>query len=140
MTNGASSEFLGVGWAFPVQLVTDVGRGTRVATAAYEQRVRDSIWIVLGTARGERRMRPDFGCGIHDLVFGVGDARTTAAVGDAVREALLLWEPRIDLLNVQVASKPGDSTTLLIGIEYRVRATNNVFNVVYPFYLERSNV
>jgi uncharacterized protein len=139
MSEGASSEFLGVGWAFPVQLTSDE-HGTRVAAAAYEQRVRDSIWIVLATARGERRMRPDFGCGIHDLVFGAGDPRAVAAVGDAVREALLRWEPRIDLLDVRVAPRPGDPATLLIGIEYRVRATNNLFNVVYPFYLERSSV
>ena len=144
MTIEERSEFLGVGWSLPVGLRRatrrregqDVAYDT-IAEAAYEERVRQSIWIVLGTARGERVMRPDFGCGIHDLVFSVGDAATIARVGDEVRQALLLWEPRIDLLDVTVAADPAQPTTLLIGIEYRVRATNNFFNSVYPFYLER---
>ena len=127
-----AKPFLGVGWAFPVD-ATDDGA---IRLAAYEESVRQAIWIVLGTAKGERVMRPDFGCGIYDLVFEVNSASTAGRVAQEVQDALLYFEPRIDLLNVQVQT--GDSAeVLMISIEYQVRATNNIFNLVYPFYLER---
>jgi phage baseplate assembly protein W len=129
--------FLGRGWAFPVELSLTADGRTRVAEAAHEELVQQAIWIILATAPGERPMRPDFGCGIHDLVFSVDTAATRSAVADAVRDALLRWEPRIDLRDVAVRSRPGAPATLLIEIEYRVRSTNNLFNVVYPFYAER---
>jgi phage baseplate assembly protein W len=136
MTPGADKrEFLGSGWSFPVALERPSGE---VVAAAYEERVRQSIWIVLGTARGERAMRPDFGCGLNDLVFSVDTPSARASIADAVREALLRWEPRIDLIDVRVADSAGERATLTISIEYRVRSTNNMFNVVYPFYLERT--
>jgi phage baseplate assembly protein W len=127
------AEFLGVGWKFPVD-VTD----GRIDRAYYDDSVRDAIWLILGTAKGERVMRPDFGCGIHDLVFSVNNATTAGLVEHEVRQALILWEPRIELLDVEVTPNPAEAYTLLIRIEYCVRTTNNVFNLVYPFYLERS--
>jgi uncharacterized protein len=135
--SGERREFLGSGWSFPVEIAVTPEGGGRIVPAAYEERVRQAIWLILGTARGERITRPDFGCGIHDLVFSVDIAATRAAITDAVREALVRWEPRIDLLDVDVRSDPGDATGLLIGIHYRVRSTNNMFNLVYPFYLDR---
>jgi phage baseplate assembly protein W len=128
-----AKTFLGVGLAFPFQFD---GSGA-ITTAKFEESVRQSIWIILGTSKGERVMRPDFGCGIYDLVFEVNSASTSGRVAQAVREALVLQEPRIDVRNVEVEAQ-GDGATLLIHIEYQVRATNNVFNLVYPFYLERS--
>ena|SRR5437899_2705760 len=125
--------FLGVGWSFPV----DVDSSGAIQVAAYEESVRQAIWIILGTSKGERVMRPDFGCGIYDLVFEVNSASTAGKVAQEVRDSLLVLEPRIDVLNVQVEAQD-DGTTLLINIDYQVRATNNVFNLVYPFYLERS--
>lgn len=137
-----SGEFLGSGWAFPVSLerVSDPGGGTHVEIrmASLEESVHQSIWLILGTARGERVMRPSFGCGIHDLVFSVDNAATRSLVAREVREALVLWEPRIDLLDVRVEPRPDQPNTLPVSIEYRVRTTNNVFNLVYPFYLDRS--
>lgn len=127
------SEFLGMGWQFPVA-PDETGQ---IATARYEESIRQAIWIILGTARGERIMRPDFGCGVHDLVFAVNSAGTAGRVASEVRQALLQWEPRIDVLEVQAGAKPDEPHALLISIEYRVRTTNNVFNLVYPFYLER---
>jgi phage baseplate assembly protein W len=99
--------------------------------------VRQSILIILGTAKGERVMRPDFGCGIHDLVFDTVSSRTLGRVQQTVNEALLRLEPRIDVTKVEV--ERGDRNVLLIGIEYEVRATNNAFNLVYPFYLQQGN-
>jgi uncharacterized protein len=125
--------FLGVGWSFPVKPAASGA----LTLARFEDSVHESIGIILGTAKGERVMRPDFGCGIYDLVFEVNSASTAGRVAQAVREALLLFEPRIDVRDVQV--RPEDNgEVLLIAIEYAVRATNNVFNLVYPFYLERS--
>jgi phage baseplate assembly protein W len=128
-----TKTFLGVGLGFPFQFD---GSGA-IATAQYEESVRQSIWIILGTSKGERVMRPDFGCDIYDLVFEVNSASTSGKVAQSVREALVVQEPRIDIRDVQVEAH-GDGETLLIHIEYQVRATNNVFNLVYPFYLERS--
>jgi len=128
-----SKPFLGVGWAFPLA----VNNNGEIQLAEYEENVRQSIWLVLGTAKGERVMRPDFGCGIYDLVFEVNSPSTAGRVAQEVQDALLYFEPRIDLLDVQV-NTAGAGEVLLISIEYQVRATNNVFNLVYPFYLERN--
>jgi uncharacterized protein len=126
-----STSFLGLGWSFPVSL-----DGGHIAAAGSEESIRQAIWIILATARGERKMRPDFGCGIHDLVFAPNSADTAGRVATDVRESLVLWEPRIDLDNVEVTDDPAEPGRLLIQIEYRVRSTNNRFNLVYPFYLE----
>src|ERR1035441_4385378 len=120
-----AKAFLGVGWSFPVAL----NDGGAIQTAQYEESVRQAIWIVLGTSKGERVMRPDFGCGIYDLVFEVNSASTAGSIAHEVREALLTYEPRIDVRDVQVQSQ-SDGQTLLIDIDYEVRATNNVFNLV----------
>jgi uncharacterized protein len=124
-------EFLGTGWGFPVKTDNE----GKFDIAQYEESVRQSIWIILGTAKGERVMRPDFGCGIYDLVFEVNDDTTAGRITEAVREALLAFEPRIDLQDVQVRPDH-QSEVMLISIDYEVRSTNNAFNLVYPFYLE----
>lgn len=127
-----TKPFLGIGVGFPISLDTQGD----FQLAEYEQSVRQSILIILGTARGERIMRPDFGCGIYDLVFEPNSAATAARVSEAVQEALLRFEPRIDVVDVRVQSPIPEQ--MLVNIDYRVRATNNVFNLVYPFYLEGS--
>jgi uncharacterized protein len=131
--------FLGVGWGFPVNVATESKNQGEIQLASYEESVRQAIWLILGTAKGERVMRPDFGCGIYDLVFELNSATTAGKIAEEVRDALLFHEPRIDVRNVQVDSRD-DGETLLISIDYEVRATNNVFNLVYPFYLERSTI
>lgn len=123
--------FLGSGWRMPVGL-----DGEQIAMAHHEESIRQAIWMILGTAKGERMMRPDFGCGIHDLIFGVNSAETAGRVESEVREALIRWEPRLALLEVRATPDPGQPNLLLIAIEYRVRANNSRFNLVYPFYLE----
>jgi Bacteriophage baseplate protein W len=126
-----SAAFLGVGWKLPVTL-----EGGAIAVASHEESIREAIWIILATARGERRMRPDFGCGIHDLLFAVNSGETAGRVATEVRQALVLWEPRIDVLDVSADSDENEPSRLLIQISYQVRSTNNRFNLVYPFYLE----
>jgi phage baseplate assembly protein W len=127
-----AEEFLGTGWAFPLQ-VNALGQ---VGMSRYEQDIKEAIWIILGTRKGERVMRPDFGCGIHDFVFAVMNTSTLTLVETSVREALTLWEPRIDLTGVNVSNEKIQEGKLVIDIEYRVRTTNNRFNLVYPFYLK----
>lgn len=131
MSDALSKTFLGVGIAFPLNADADGA----LQRAAYEHSVRQSIQIILGTAKGERLMRPDFGCGIHELVFDSLTAATSGRVTAAVRDALLRFETRIDVRDVRVSSA-GSGEVLLISIDYEVRATNNVFNLVYPFYLD----
>lgn len=125
-------DFLGVGWTLPVQLDSQ----QQIAIAKYEQAVRQSIWAILSTARGERLMRPDFGCRIHDRVFDPNTAGTVGQIVSDVGGALVTWEPRIDVLNIEVIEAPGQPNLLHISINYRVRTTNNAFNLVYPFYLQ----
>jgi phage baseplate assembly protein W len=122
--------FLGIGWAFPPSL----DPSGEMATAAYEEDVRQAILIILGTAPGERVMRPDFGAGLNALVFEPLNARTLALVKHRVDEALTLWEPRIDNVAVEIRTEPPRGR-LLIDIRYRVRLTNIFYNLVYPFYL-----
>lgn len=126
------STFLGVGWRFP----PDLDPGGQVAVSPYEEAVAQSVWLILGTAPGERVMRPDFGCGIHALVFAPNSAGTAGQAANLVREALIRWEPRIDVLEVDARADADTPNLLLVEIAYRVRSTNNRFNLVYPFYLE----
>jgi len=123
-------EFLGVGWAFPA---TTVPPGD-VAMAEYDEDVRQAVKIILGTAPGERAMRPDFGAGLPALVFEPMSATTLELARHRVEEALVLWEPRIDSIEVGVTAD-GTVGRLNIEVHYRVRATNTFYNLVYPFYL-----
>jgi phage baseplate assembly protein W len=136
-----SEAFLGVGWAFPVATEPpapeqrDDPPPRPVELAREEQSIRESIELILGTTRGERLMRPDFGCGLAHLVFEPNDTMTAARASAEVRESLIDWEPRIDVLGVRVGPDPNEDEKLLISLDYQVRRTNNVFNLVYPFYL-----
>ena len=129
----AGPDLIGRGWAFPIKLVPDRLR----PFLGGDEKIRQSIWIILTTAPGERQMLPEFGCGIHDLVFQPNTAALRGAVQARVRDALLRWEPRIDVLDVRVDTPPADERNrLLIRIDYRVRADNALFNLVFPFFLE----
>lgn len=133
-----TARMLGTGWDF-LRLVgppPEDAPPARPETVSDDESVRQSIWIILGTAPGERVMRPEFGCAIHDLVFAVSGATTAGRAVRAVREALVRWEPRIQVIDVRAGAAPGDPATLLVEVDYRVRTTNNQFNLVYPFYLE----
>jgi phage baseplate assembly protein W len=123
--------FLGVGWRFPLQVTPTGG----LATSSLEQKIEESIYLILSTGKRERLMLPDFGCGIHDLVFAPDDAGTVAEVTATVRESLVRHEPRIDVLTVDVSPAPGEPNLLLIRVDYRVRANNARANLVYPFYI-----
>jgi uncharacterized protein len=125
--------FLGRGWSFPVRVHEKEGT---IRLSEYEQDIRESIWIILSTSKGERVMRQEFGCGIHDLVFEVINTTTLSAIEDGVREALATFESRIDVVAVKASSNGGLDGQLRISIDYMVRGTNNLLNFVYPFYIQ----
>lgn len=125
-------EFLGAGWKFPAR----VDSAGRISLSQYEEDIKEAIWIILSTAKGERVMRPEFGCGAHDLVFEPINAAMIRQVQTSVYEALITFEPRIEVLSVEVSDEEATLGRLLISIDYRVRSTNTVFNLVYPFYLK----
>jgi phage baseplate assembly protein W len=128
-------KFLGVGWRFPVRTTPAGG----FSYSSGEQGVEEAIWILLGTARGERQMLPRFGCGIQDLVFAPNDAATRGSVAYLVKDALNEWEPRIDVLDVEVTAPKGQPNTMLIRVDYRIRSNNSFGNLVYPFYLNEDS-
>ncbi len=124
-------DFLGKGWKFPVSI-----KNEKIALAEGEDSIKESIMIILGTAKGERVMRPDFGCGIQELVFAPNNTSTATLISVYIKEALLKWEPRIEVLNVSAVPDKEEGNRLDINIKYRIRTTNTRRNIVYPFYLE----
>lgn len=128
-------EYLGIGWKFPLQVTPD----GKIAQAKYEQRIEESIYLILSTSRGERVMLPHFGCGIHNLVFAPNNPGTLAQIVQNVRKSLVANEPRIDVVDVTAESAPESQNLLLIRISYRIRANNAIGNLVYPFYIGESS-
>jgi uncharacterized protein len=129
--------FLGRGWAWPPRLDPLSGQA---ALAEYEDDIRQAIRIIIETVPGERVMRPDFGCGIHELVFESVDSATLQRVRSVVQDALVRYEARIDVLGVEASRDESVDGLLLIELEYRVRRTNQIGNLVYPFYFSEGGV
>jgi len=137
LDNNEQKDWLGRGWAYPVLIDARTGD---VAMAQYEDDIRQSILIILGTARGERVMRPAFGCGIHDLVFDSLDTALVTRIEVTVRESLLRYEARVEVLNVSVDTRDFFQGKLVVQLEYRVRRTNRRDNLVYPFYFREGGL
>lgn len=127
-----NKDFLGVGLGFPLRI-----ENGKIAWSEYENSIKESIMIILSTAKGERIMRPDFGCGIQELVFATNDMSTASLVVYYVEEALKKWEPRIKVLKVDTFIDDKEGNKLNINLEYSIISTNTRYNIVYPFYLER---
>jgi uncharacterized protein len=125
------SDILGTGIFFPLQ----VDRCGRLALARDEADVEQALWLILSTAPGERPMRPEFGCGVHELVFDRIDGETVGRIDRAIRVALDRWEPRVDVASIEFDYGESDHGKLLVELAYRIRATNDVRNLVYPFYI-----
>jgi phage baseplate assembly protein W len=123
--------FRGVGLAFPLA-VTPQGA---LAIAYDNTKVEQSVWLILSTAKKERVMRPDYGCGIHDLVFSPSSPQSIGQIVDQLRRALVAQEPRIDVLDVTGEIPPGEANLLLLRVDYRIRANNALANMVYPFFI-----
>jgi phage baseplate assembly protein W len=125
------SDFLGAGLAFPLQ----VDRRGGIALAHEGTDVEQAVGLILSTAPGERPMRPEFGCGVHDYVFERVDGYALGRIEHEVRVALKRWEPRIDVMSVGFDTTRRGEGVLAIEIGYRLLATNDVRNLVYPFYV-----
>jgi phage baseplate assembly protein W len=124
-------EFIGRGWGFPLRPSTSGGIGMVTG----HQELSESIRLILSTAYGERPMRPEFGCGIHEYVFASVNAATAGRIAAEVKASLTRWEPRVDVADVDVKTNPEEPSTLYIDIKYRERNTNDPRNLVFPFYL-----
>jgi phage baseplate assembly protein W len=127
------NDFLGRGWKFPVAV--DAAR--KIVLSEFEVDVREAIQVILGTSVGERVMRPAFGGGLQDYVFESMSATVLGRIQSTVFDALVAYEQRIQVLNVNVTQSAADAGTLLIDVDYKVRATNTKFNLVFPFYLQQ---
>ncbi|MET8755180.1 GPW/gp25 family protein [Streptomyces sp. NPDC004667] len=125
------TDFVGAGWAFPLR--TDA-QG-RIALARGRHEIEQAIHLILATYPGERPMRPHFGCRLRDFVFGDTGGRTRAELSTAVRDALLAWEPRIEVHAVEVNGDPDRPSLLYIDVQYTVKTTNDRRNLVFPFYV-----
>ena len=125
-------KFLGTGWGFPVGVDEMSGRVVEVSA---EEKIAESIKLILQTQRGERIMRPEFGCNLRSYTFSEMNYTTMSEIEQDVRQALVLWEPRIIDVDVRCTVAPDMDGVLLIEISYVVRSTNNPYNMVYPFYL-----
>jgi phage baseplate assembly protein W len=131
-----ANELIGIGWKFPIKVNARGG----VSQSSGPERVQDAVWVIIKTSLGERVMRPRFGAGVDEYVFQSNSPATRAALAAAIKGALLEWEPRIDLEPVRVDPVPGEPSQVLVSVEYRLRSTNELFNMVYPLYLEEGVV
>ena len=127
-----NKSFLGTGFKFPVCVDSNTGK---IRTSSNDDDIKESIRLILGTAPGERPMMPDFGCSINSFMFSGSDYTTLMMMKREVENALVMWEPRIRDIAVDIASSPDESGKLIINVSYVVRSTNNPFNLVYPFYI-----
>lgn len=128
-------DFIGAGWSFPL----GVDPTGRIALVARDREIQESLRLILGTAPGERPMRPEFGCRIHEHVFGPANSTTAAMVGQDVREAIERWEPRVELLDVGVSFDAHTEGTMYVDVSYTVRGDNDPRNLVFPFYVIPDN-
>jgi Bacteriophage baseplate protein W len=125
------SDILGSGLAFPLS----VDQRGALALVRGEEDIEQAIGVILGTAQGERPMRPQFGCAVHDLVFDTIDAALVGRMDEAIREALDRWEPRVEVVGIDFDLTEMAEGRLVAVIDYRIRATNRRNNLVYPFYV-----
>jgi uncharacterized protein len=128
--NSPATDFLGTGWAFPV----GVDARGRIALVRRERDVEEAMMMILLTPVGQRVMRPDFGCRIHELVFASNDASTEGLAIYYVEEALARWEPRITLREVTAEPDPTSPERLMVRIDYQIKASYDRRTLVFPFY------
>lgn len=130
MNDDSMRDFLGVGWSFPVAVDA---RG-RIALARHVTDIEQAILIILQTPKGQRVMRPEFGCQVHELIFAPNDANTWGLASYYVEDALRFWEPRIEVLEVNTQPDPEHTERMDIQVHYEVKATHDRRSLVFPFY------
>ena len=126
-----TQDIVGSGWAFPPSIDAQGGLALTNELSELEQ----SIIIILTTSPGQRVMRPTFGCRLQELVFAPNNNQTAARAVRFVEDALRMWEPRINVVEVEAGPDPDDAASLLINVEYEIKATHDRRSLVHPFYL-----
>jgi phage baseplate assembly protein W len=129
-------SYLGRGWKFPIQVNPNTGR---ILMSENEQDISEAITIILQTSKGERVMKSDFGCGLRRFVFDLTDEVTMRKIEEDIREAIMIWEPRVGDVDIKAIKDTEVPGKINIDINYTVRSTNNRYNMVYPFYLEEGS-
>lgn len=127
----AGDSIIGVGWKFPIRVNAKGG----IPFSSGPDRIQDAIWIILSTSLGERVMREAFGAGVNDYVFQSNSDAVRVQLAATVSAALARWEPRITQVNVSVQDGTEPSQVLIV-IDYQISSTNELFNLVYPLYLQ----
>lgn len=125
-----AEEFIGRGISFPLRTTAS----GMLATVGQDQELREAMRLILGTAKGERPMRPEFGCGIHDLIFAPANSTTAGLVAQEVRRSLSRWEPRVEVDDVTIRYDEANTALMYVGITYKVKGGNDPRNLVFPFY------
>lgn len=128
-----ADEFLGRGWKFPIQVDPSTGR---IRLSEYEEDISEAIRIILGTTKGERVMRPSFGSSVREFVFGQTDETTLRLLETSILDAIRKWEHRVENIEVTAIPRTEEPGRVDIRIQYVVRTTNSVYNLVYPYYLQ----
>lgn len=129
-----SKSFLGTGWSFPPTFTS-----SGLATVSAEQDIHESLWILLSTTPGERVMQPTYGCGLKAHVFDKLDESSFALMRDLVEKAILFFEPRVTVENIDIHNDDYLQGKVQLNISYLVRSTNNRYNLVYPFYIHEAS-
>jgi phage baseplate assembly protein W len=130
------SSIIGQGWSFPIKINAKGG----LDWSTGPDRIQAAIWIILSTSLGERLMLPNFGAGIKDYVFESNSALIRAQLESAISKALMQWEPRIQVASVQATPSPDQDSLVLVNISYQIRDTNELYNMVYPFFLQEGSL
>lgn len=125
-----AEEFIGRGISFPLRTTAS----GMLATVGQDQELREAMRLILATAKGERPMRPEFGCGIHDLIFAPANSTTAGLVAQEVRRSLSRWEPRVEVDDVTIRYDEANTALMYVGITYKVKGGNDPRNLVFPFY------
>ena len=133
----SENEFYGTGWNYPPQFVKTESTAKTVMVSGQEN-ITQSLRVLLTTNLNERLMRPNYGGGLDLLLFAPIDQRTITKIQNTISDAVLLYEPRVDLVRVQVDNDDIEAGLLKINIEYTTRETNSRFNLVYPFYINEA--
>jgi phage baseplate assembly protein W len=126
-----AESFIGVGWRYP--LGTNAAGG--IAMTGDDHHVEQAMRLILSTAKGERPMRPEFGCGIHDYVFAPANATTAGRIAAEVQRSLEFWEPRIEVKSIDVSIDQLSANTLYINIVYEKKGSYDPRSLVFPFYV-----
>jgi phage baseplate assembly protein W len=132
----SDTGIIGQGWSSPINVNAKGG----IDWTTGPDRIQAAIWTILSTSAGERLMMPDFGAGIKDYVFESNSAIVRSRLESEVQKALTQWEPRIQLVSVQATPSPVQDSLILVSIDYQIRDTNELYNMVYPFFLQEGTL